>query len=49
MASEGDEDLHIAQRFSFEEPFISSKVFMGIDLSLVKECDLGNCSLKFPY
>lgn len=43
------EDLHKVQRFSFEKPFISSKMFVGIGLSLVKECDLGTHSLMFPY
>lgn len=49
MASEDDEDLCVVQRLSFEEPFIFSKMFMGIGLFLVKERDLGTHSLKFPY
>lgn len=50
MASEDDKDLHIIQRLSFEELFISSKMFMEMFMFtfLVKEDGLGNHSLKFP-
>lgn len=50
MASEDDEDLHILRSLSFEELFISSKMFMEMFMFtfLVKEDGLRTHSLKFP-